>query len=152
MNKNIHSAEMHRLADAPQGTEVWQRAMHMTSWLIDDTPRWLDGFHYIIDDEWQEIRKAIVDGKTIEVKTTPTDWMIVHNIANDINGNDYALSKYRIKPDVVEPTYYYQYEKLDAGEICTLRHVSDTVARKELHCTEANGWFKIESSKRTWEH
>lgn len=40
------------------------------------------------------------------------------------------------KPDVVEPTYYYKYEKLDAGKICTLRHVSDYVASKELRYTE----------------
>ena len=58
---------------------------------------------------------------------------------------------YRIKPDIVEPRYYYQYEKLCRECITISEYLSETQALKE-NFLESSGWFKIEASKREWEH
>ena len=153
MSKNTHSAEMHRLADAEAGTKVWYKQKILGAWKIVIQPRWKKDGYYIVNDEWADIRKAIVDGKTIEYKYSKSKWVDSTREVEEL-GSDarYTIEYYRIKPDVVEETFYYQYEKLDAGKIYASRHVSDYVATKELHYTEKRGWFKIESSKRIWEH
>ena len=148
MSKNIHSTEMHRLADAPQGTKVWQRAEHMTVWLVDDNPRWLKNFNYIVADEWAEIRKFFIDKGFIYLLDA-----VDGSIIKDFNPSYREDIKYYLtsKPDVVEPTYYYQYECLTDGKITVSNYYSDYFG-KLGHMTEANGWFKIESSKREWGH
>ena len=148
MSKNIHSAEMHRLADAPQGTKVWQKAEHMTVWLVDDNPRWLKNFNYIVADEWAEIRKFFIDKGFIYLLDA-----VDGSIIKDFNPSYREDIKYYLtsKPDVVEPVYYYQYEKkYDIGtiEVSTAYYPDDKAIGYKY--TEENGWFKIESSKREW--
>ena len=154
MNKNIHSAEMHRLADAPQGTKVWYREKVSEKWNISLRVNWNEQCVFITNDAWANIRKAMVDGETVEYKTS-SGWVTTNNDSNSIcYGSNSTVEKYRIKPDVVEPTYYYKYEMLERKKeriVTTIEHLSDKRANIE-GMTEANGWFKIESSKREWRH
>ena len=144
-----HKNEMHRLADAEEGTEVWCQHNEVNGWELISIVAWSDNFDYIVDDEWAQIRKAMVDGKTIECKSINGDWVPTVCKIGRLAGDDVVI--YRIKPDVVEEVFYYQYEKLHAGRIDDTCHVSEDRANRSNY-TEANGWFKIESSKRTWEH
>ena len=53
--------------------------------------------------------------------------------------------------DYKEPTYYYKWEKLQTNDlILTSNLVTDKYAEK--HNFKAEGWVKIESSKRTWDN
>ena len=139
---------MHRLADAPQGTKVWQRAEHMTVWLVDDNPRWLKNFNYIVADEWAEIRKFFIDKGFIYLLDA-----VDGSIIKDFNPSYRENIKYYLtsKPDVVEPVYYYQYEKRSRHSIDTSDHIEEQDSA-HMGFTEANGWYKIESSKREWGH
>jgi hypothetical protein len=65
----------------------------------------------------------------------------------------YKINYYSSAEPIEEPVYYYQYEKLqhDGGISISTRYLSDASA-KHYEYTEVNGWYKIESSRRQWEH
>ena len=143
---------MHRLADAPHGTKVWVKRS-TGSWETQQSVGWFDNFTYVIDDGWAEIRKAMVDGKIVEFYNgcnyNDTQFSI-----DEIGTTGHTLSSYRIKPDVVEPVYYYQYEKIsdsNNGCISISDYMTDNFAIANCF-TSVDGWFKIESSKREWGH
>ena len=148
MNKNIHSDEIHRLADAPQGTKIWYRAKLNGTWVLSNNYNWQEGCFYIINDEWAEIRKAMIDSKVIEISNKKI-WSNSLNSVTDMGLDGISIKDYRIKPDVVEPVYY-QYERLYQREIKTVVLTEQEALISA--CTEDNGWFKIESSKREWGH
>ena len=153
MSKNIHSNEMHRLADAPSKTKVYYK--DTSEWKLTSNPSWVEAWVYIVADEWAEIRKAMVDGKTIEftVSVDILKWSTIDCSVDGIGTEECSLllSNFRIKPDVVEPVYYYQYEKLFGDSIQITRHINYLAVAQD-NLTEDRGWFKIESSKREWEH
>ena len=148
MENNIHRAEMHRLADAPQDTKVWYKGTTDKGWTLSAFVRWNCNSTYIINDEWAEIRKAMIDGKVIEISNKKI-WSNSLNTITDMGLDGISIKDYRIKPDVVEPVYY-QYERLYQREIKTVVLTEQEALISA--CTEDNGWFKIESSKREWGH
>ena len=141
-----HKNEIHRLADAEAGTHVWLRSKDNNQWYLDKALAWLDTYHYIVDDEWAEIRKFFIDNNFIWF-LRGREWVRIHSLDLTLDMSLYSIGK----PDVVEETFYYQYEKLHAGRIDDTCHVSEDRANRSNY-TEANGWFKVESSKRKWEH
>ena len=139
---------MHRLADAKEGTKVWYQAKGHSLWRSINNPQWNSEYDYIIADEWAEIRKFFVDNGFIYLLDARDG-----SIIKDFNPSYREDIKYYLtsKPDIVEKVYYYQYEEKDGGYIATSAHYSDKLAKLNK-LTEANGWFKIESSKREWGH
>ena len=151
MSKNIHSAEMHRLADATEGTQVWYQAKGHSRWKLINNPQWNSEYDYIVADEWAEIRKFFIDNGYIYLLDA-----IDGSIIKDFNPSYREDIKYYFtsKPDVVEPTYYYQYEKvLDSNNGCISisDYMTDNFAIANCF-SSVDGWFKIESSKREWGH
>jgi len=97
---------------------------------------------YTVDEEWEERELLAVMPDDIEykyicrAKTTHSDY----------------VSAFKYARPLKKEVYYYQYEKLYASG-----YISETVSITEEHAkdkgyTEENGWYKIESSKRTWGH
>jgi uncharacterized protein YodC (DUF2158 family) len=67
-------------------------------WCLDMEPSFYEDSIYIQNDEYAELRKAIVSGKYIQKNTTQsTPWQ---DFTQDYDGKFYCpLSEYRIKPD-----------------------------------------------------
>lgn len=93
--------------------------------------------------------------KCIYLGETPNgNYMAVaQNCEDDFqNGRDFMVLLFNSVEEIVEPEYYYKYERLtDDDFIVTSSYVTVKVA-EQCEYTEENGWYKIESSKRTWGH
>ncbi len=145
-SQNTHASEIVRWANSPDGTKVWNRHKNSESkfWYLVEEPRWHKDRIYIVNDEYAELRKAEIDGKTIEYNSIGGEWYSTHK---KLNWN-YPITDYRIKPD--EPIYYWEWEiKEKDGIIRTSLFMTDNYV-SETRFVE-NGWRKVESSKRTWE-
>lgn len=62
---------------------------------------------------------------------------------------NYTFSK-GAKP-IKEEVFFYNYEKLEDGEIMITNPMSKEYA-ETYDFTEENDWYRIESTKRKWEH
>lgn len=140
-----HKTEIKRWANCPDGTKVYFKSSNENRWSVSSTPLWKEENIYIVDDEWAELRRAIIDGKTVEFNHSVDGWVSTENIG-------FKVENYRIKPDVAEVIYYYQYETLTKNKVIIISYYVTEEYAKHLNYIEANGWYKIESSKRTWEH
>ena len=77
----IHEKEIKYWAKHPDGTKVWHKYTHEDKlWELEEFTYWKKDEIYIIDDEWAKLRKAQVDGKTIQMLDRgsnidlPKDW------------------------------------------------------------------------------
>ena len=142
--KNIHKDEIIRFANAEQGTKVWSKISN-EKWLLVNSAQWNPNNIYIVDDEYAELRKASADGKIIQYKHG-SEWSDTLTDSWEITID---TSRYRIKPD--EPTYYYKWERLNNdGSISLSAYASDEYSEK--YDFKLNGYIRIDSSKRTWDH
>ena len=58
----------------------------------------------------------------------------------------------KVEPIPEEPTYYYQWESIsNSGVISLSKYITDSFAILYDY-TETYGWYRIDSSKRTWNH
>lgn len=90
------------------GGMIWSRQNSEGSmWLRGGYPEWKVNYVYVKDDEFAELRKAMIDGKTIQFKTENCDWINYMDLTGkkcDVfsKGDVY---QYRIKPEVEEPEF-----------------------------------------------
>ena len=148
-----HKEEIIRWANSPKGTKVWIKHIVGNWFLCEGTIAWNEKYQHIVDDEWAELRKAYVDGETIEYTMDSTSWTksTICNIF-DFGKKVYTplgVNYYRIKPD--EQTYYYQWERLEMNDnrlVISSYYLTDSEAVTLKY--EEKGWRKIESSKREW--
>ena len=144
-----HEKEICRWAKHPTKLKVWNKiyaGSPVKQWVLTSSPTWADEWDYIVDDEYAEIRKAYADGKTIECRVGIYKWQKLTNPYWDFKSEEY-----RVKPD--EPTYYYQWERLDMNNdsviIVSSIYLTDLEAVNLKYAEQ--GWRRIDSSKRTWE-
>jgi len=91
-----------------------------------------------------ELIKAWADGAEIEIHEQLDRWRTIANPAWN------TFEQYRVKPEVVAPIYYYQWERLMSQDwISCTNYVTDKEAER-CNYTE-DGYRKIISSKRIWD-
>ena len=90
--------------EQPEGTEIWCRGKaDDTEWILVDNPSWSTENIYVINDKFSEIRKAIADGKQIQIRKFQT-W-------DDLDVKDpnfepeLSINCYRIKPEIKFPIF-----------------------------------------------
>jgi len=111
-----HEKEICYWAKQPDGTKVWRRANDKDSeWKLNLFPKWYETSHYIVDDEWAELRKAQADGKQLQRAAylcgRNREWIDIEFVIEDTKITE--LDHWRIKP---EELYEYQWiYKLPAG-------------------------------------
>ncbi len=62
-----HKNEMIRWANSLDGTKVWNKPLGQKGWNCNDNPQWTITTIYIVDDGYAELRKAQLDGKSIQI-------------------------------------------------------------------------------------
>lgn len=81
-NKHTHHKEIKRWANCPDGTQVWFKDKQ---WILINNPIWDKEYTYIVNDKFAEYRKAILDGKFIEVRRKDSSELIktlgIHDLA-----------------------------------------------------------------------
>ena len=98
-----HKKEIIRWASSHNNTQVWYKfkqpiAGNDDKWYLTTyCPSWRSDCHYVVDDEWAEIRKAVIDGKTIQ-KETKRGWVDIKFTKKTLTKNK-NVNKYRIKPE-----------------------------------------------------
>lgn len=77
-NKNTHHKEIIKWANFPDGTKIWARFKEgsITSWCVVDSVSWYNDYSYIVNDKFAEYRKAIIDGKVIEIRRKDCNTLI----------------------------------------------------------------------------
>jgi len=137
-----HSREIIRWAESPDGTKIWIKNKNFKEWTLKYHAMWNPESTYIVDDEWAEIRKAFIDGKTIELKFDE-EWgcSVITNVQK-FDGDGIEL--YRIKPD--EPVYEWQWIRCAEGVYHITNCFYSTV--KEIQSKHNYDWTKFKSSKR----
>ena len=142
MSERKHKLEMQRYASSQEGTEVWYKHDN-GAWRLVSNPFWNEDITYIIDDEWAKLRKAQIDGKTIERRISIDSPFHIVDIEKCTMT---YIDNYRIKK---EPAYYYRWERL------TAKRIQESGLIKENSNLESklisSGWRRIESSRRTWD-
>jgi len=76
-------------------TKVWVKYHDSEKWSLILYPEWHVESKYIINDEYSEFRKALADGKKVEIKA-PSAWVLV------TSEEDFKLGQpedFRLKPD-----------------------------------------------------
>ena len=153
-----HKKEIKYWAEHPDGTKVWARTQS-EDWVILGIPSWAPDVIYIVDDEWVELRKAQVDGATIQRLLPGKRW---HNVDNDWwKTSFYEIYRYaptnlfRIKPK----EWYEDIPK--EGVICwvwdedenkkRLRLITDFYQNAEYQFKETNKGF-YDGDAVGWKH
>ena len=133
-----HKLEITRWANCPDNTDVWYRQSNdeYIGWQLSKNPFWHPYCVYIVDDEWSEIRKAFIDGKTIEV------YDCVDNSWKTIVTSTWIekLEYYRIKPD--EPVYEWQWIFIATEDLYDITNTYYTEKEANIN------WEKYKPSKR----
>ena len=91
--------EIERWAKAPDRTRVWNRFNDSTGkWAKAISVNWFEDLIYIVDDEWQELRRAQIDGKQLQRATDiggVTEWIDQSLSLGESGRSD----EWRIKPE-----------------------------------------------------
>ena len=142
--KHKHASEIIRWANTEEGIGVWVRGdFDGATWLFTQTPTWKVASICIVDDEWQELRRAQIDGKQLQC----LDWQ-VDGWNNEIL--DYqalkltTLSDWRIKPE--EPVYEWQWLYLN-GDMDSYK-ITNFLTEMEANDLPFLGIDKYNPSKR----
>ena len=100
-----HRDEIIRWAKSPAGTNVWLKKSTADVWYDSIIPTWGDNVEYVLDDEWADIRKAFIDGETIQYYNKELGiWSdTLNRDASAFAGR--RVEMYRIKP---KPVYEWQ--------------------------------------------
>jgi len=82
----------------PEGTTIWSK--NDNEWTEVKHPAWFLGNTYIINDEYSELRKAIIDGETVQWEQTENNWIDLPKDYDFIKAekNGTTIKEYRIKP------------------------------------------------------
>ncbi len=153
----IHELEMVRWAQSKEGTRVWYRDKHASRWSMSPicTPSFHPSAQYVVDDEYAEIRKAFLDGKTIQVKTEVCDWRTVsktesvHRFDGVNEESDFYYSeKYRIAPkEVYKYQMLYKMHKNGTYILTDSFYESEAAFESSVNCDTIIGVHRLEVSK-----
>jgi len=78
---------------------VWQKAYIEDEWTLTESPSWCDFYAYVVDDEYAEIKKAYIDGRTVQISLYEKGWCnMPSGVFNEIVWYDYPIEAYRIMP------------------------------------------------------
>lgn len=77
---------------------VWTKGCLFNTWVLTGNPAWHKEQPYVQNDEYAEFRKAIVDGKSIELYSHHKDGEAIYSETHTID-TDCHYTKYRIKPN-----------------------------------------------------
>ena len=103
MENKKHKEEILRWANCPDGTKVWVKADIVTKWIMVNTPDWLPDRIYIVNDEWQLLRRSQADGKQLQRRLSKNHEFEDADIESCV---PIHLKNWRIKP---EPVYEWQW-------------------------------------------
>ena len=83
---------------------VWRKDCYTNNWHFCRQPEFNDKDTYVQNDEYAELRKALVDGKTVEYyeKNSYNKWFDI-TTKNRLQLTDFSIDTLRIKPD--EPKF-----------------------------------------------
>jgi len=85
--------------EQPKNTEIWVKDV-LNVWSLTAQPTWGMTSDYVINDEYYEFRKALVDGRTIQYYVDGfAGWQDTTDFNNPMEG----AGNYRIKPE--EPNF-----------------------------------------------
>jgi len=119
-----HKEVMDWFYNQPKGTKVWLKYADTNNWNLVLYPEWFETTEYIIDDEYTEFRKALLDGKQVQWEQTEDTWINIPSNYDFIEAeqNGAAVEEYRIKP------------KFKVGDwVVPIRIVGDTPFKVEDH-------------------
>ena len=100
-----HKKAIQWFYEQPEGTEIWLKNQH--GWMLDSTPTWDLDVTYVINDEYAEFRKAIIDDKQIQAKYKLNSCDSI-TFDDELPFKDYdgnfmgSISYYRIKPEDIK--------------------------------------------------
>ena len=134
-----HKDEICRWANCPDGTKVWIKDEE-TEWYLGK-PIWFAHRKYIVNDAWAEIRKAFVDGKTIEYKDRECWIESIYENVHNFNLSNLDIENYRIKPETIHEWQWYQ-------ESEGVFYLSHTFHTNTDGFPKDETWHKFEPSKR----
>ena len=97
-------------------------------WYVTNSPYWDDykTVDFVVDDEYTKIRKAYIDGKTIEHKKCNGEWKAVSNPAWDA-----PVNSYRIHPAKVEVYQYIMYNSCKDKYFITKKYYKSAICAYE---------------------
>lgn len=115
-----HEKEIVYWSKRPDNTKVWCKTTN-GRWILQNEVHWSKGLTYIVEDRWAELRKAVADGKTIQIYNEMADvWENMPKRWWKTNFyEDYKMFSpvgFRIKPENEEPNWYDNIP--DDGIIC----------------------------------
>ena len=118
---------------------VWRKDYWTDSWFFCRQPEFSTGYVYIQNDGYAELRKADVDGKTIQWKNTTTNEWVDYK-SSDSKLYTLGLQHYRIKPE--EPEFKvgdWVYAKYTSGCEPTLSQVREVRGRLVVNIPNTYG-------------
>ncbi len=146
-----HKKEIIRWSNTPDDTLVWVKTER--GWELNSMPLWEPNRQYIIDDKYAKLRKAQVDGATIQMRFKTEaiwkDWGW-----KDWGCADWSLppEAYRVKPKVavnkwqfilqhpegkyeMTPEHYGSFEEAEASRLSSLYKVIEVYypSKKEFY-------------------
>ncbi len=103
-----HRKEIEHWAKQPDGTKVWHKYTNEDKlWELEEFTYWEKDEIYIVDDEWAELRKAQIDGATLQFKNDNRDWVSI----NDDWWNNWFYSDHKVyspKDFRIKPKEWYE--------------------------------------------
>ena len=104
-----HKKEIKRWANSPDGTKVWVKIDTKQGWVPLVSPSFIKENVYIVDDEYATMRKAFMDGVTIQYNNCDNHWRDLILDSDVPVAWGYPVENYRIKPEEPKvkkvPTY-----------------------------------------------
>ena len=109
-----HTDEIIRYANSEEGTGVWYKEIAGASkWRLIGYSSWRDNCSYVVDDEWAHLRKALIDGKTLQTSDELTAGGICwSDIPPYFPIEKYEVGTFRVK---TEPEFKYPIYKRSAA-------------------------------------
>ena len=129
-------------------------------WYIENNPTftYTDKFHYIINDEFVEYRKAIALGKSIEFRNNEEEDSKWESITSNLvpNREFFNRLEYRIKPETEFPIYakannsnlYVEFNDETTGKVIyanNCAHVSGQVVKNWVPVFDKKYWVIIDN-------
>jgi len=98
-----HKEVMDQFYHQPECTAIWCK--NCSGWVKTTRPSWFLESTYVINDKYIDLRKAVVDGETIQWEQTENNWIDLPKNYDFIKAeeNGATIEEYRIKPE--EPKF-----------------------------------------------
>ena len=154
--KRKHKEEIIRWANSPRSTRVWYRGIRF-HWYPLANPTWSEASHYIVDDEFAEIRKQFIDDYSkiqtvIEGVWEKVKSHIYHNsLENFTKMLEANPTKYRIEPTTETRWQWLCKDDENNYKVTTSRYKTIEEAQEARVTDRWKIIRKIEESKKEFE-